>query len=101
MRPRSDSPPSVVRRMTAGQMLLGGVSVENVADQLHLSMATVKRYMALVETGGLEALRQLGVVGRSAELDQTALEWIAAALKGSARVHGFESDAWTNARYGR
>jgi hypothetical protein len=64
-------------------------------------MATVKRYKALVETGGLEALRQLGVGGRSAVLDQTALEWIAAALKGSARVHGFESDAWTNARYGR
>jgi transposase len=84
--------------MTAGQMLLDGVSVENVADQLHLSMATVKRYKALVEGGGLEALKQLGVGGRSAVLDQAALEWLAEALKGSARVHGFESDAWTNAR---
>jgi transposase len=70
--------------MTAGQMLLDGVSVENVADQLHLSMATVKR--------------DKGVGGRSAVLDQAALEWLAEALKGSARVHGFESDAWTNAR---
>jgi transposase len=98
MRPRSDSLPSVVRRMTAGQMLLDGVSVENVADQLHLSMATVRRYKALVEAGGLEALRQLGIGGRSPVLDQAALEWIATALKGSARLHGFESDAWTNAR---
>jgi len=27
-----------------------------------------------------------------------ALAWIAAALRGSAREHGFESDAWTNGR---
>jgi DNA-binding NarL/FixJ family response regulator len=35
--------PSVVRRMTAGQMLLDGASVDDVAEQLHLSLATVKR----------------------------------------------------------
>ncbi len=90
--------PSVVRRMTAGQMLLDGMSVEQVADQLHLSMATVKRYKALVDEGGLEALRQLAVGGRSSALDQEALVWISKALQGSARLHGFESDAWTNAR---
>jgi transposase len=90
--------PSVVRRMSAGQMLLDGMSVERVADQLHLSMATVKRYKALVDAGGLEALRQLAVGGRSSVLDQEALVWISKALQGSARLHGFESDAWTNAR---
>jgi transposase len=90
--------PSVVRRMTAGQMLLDGMSVEQVANQLHLSMATVKRYKALVDGGGLEALRQLAVGGRSSALDQEALVWISKALQGSARAHGFESDAWTNAR---
>ncbi len=31
-------------------------------------------------------------------LDRDALDWIAKALQGSARTHGFESDAWTNAR---
>jgi transposase len=90
--------PSVVRRMNAGQLLLDGMSVEQVADQLHLSIATVKRYKALVDEGGLEALRQLAVGGRSSVLDQEALVWISKALQGSAKVHGFESDAWTNAR---
>jgi transposase len=31
-------------------------------------------------------------------LDRTALEWISMALHGSAREHGFPSDAWTNSR---
>jgi transposase len=40
----------------------------------------------------------MGVGGRASVLDQEALAWIAAALRGSAREHGFESDAWTNGR---
>jgi transposase len=90
--------PSVMRRMTAGQMLLDGASVDHVAEELHLSLATVRRYKALIDAGGLDALRQLGVGGRTSVLDQRALEWISAALHGSARAHGFDSDAWTNAR---
>ncbi|MDR5739650.1 MULTISPECIES: helix-turn-helix domain-containing protein [unclassified Caballeronia] len=98
MHSRSDSLPSVVRRMTAGRMLLEGVSVEQVADELHLSLQTVRRYKAMVSEGGLDALAKMGVGGRASVLDQDALGWIATALQGSARDHGFESDAWTNAR---
>ena len=94
----SDSLPSVVRRMTAGQMLIDGMTVEQVAAQLNLSMATVRRYKSLIDSGGLEALKQLGIGGRTSVLDQQALEWIASALQRSAKLHGFESDAWTNAR---
>ncbi|WP_306434234.1 helix-turn-helix domain-containing protein [Caballeronia glathei] len=95
---RPENLPSVVRRMTAGRMLLDGASVEAVAEQLHLSIQTVKRYQAIVSAGGLEALQKMGVGGRASVLDQEALAWIAAALRGSAREHGFESDAWTNGR---
>jgi transposase len=95
---RPETLPSVVRRMTAGRMLLEGQSVESVADQLHLSVQTVRRYKAIVADGGLDALAQLGVGGRVSVLDRAALDWIAAALQGSAREHGFQSDAWTNAR---
>jgi transposase len=84
--------------MTAGQMLLEGATVEEVAERLHLSAQTVRRYKAIVAQGGLDALRQVGIGGRASALDQDALDWIASALKGSAREHGFESDAWTNAR---
>jgi transposase len=90
--------PSVVRRMTAGQMLLDGATLDQVAKQLNLSMATVKRYRAIIDAGGLDALKQMGVGGRSSVLDHQALEWIASALQGSAKLQGYESDAWTNAR---
>ena len=90
--------PSVARRMTAGRMLLDGKSVEAVADALHLSVQTVRRYRALVSEGGLDALAQMGVGGRASVLDREALDWIAAALRGSALEHGFESATWTNAR---
>ncbi|MDR5783386.1 helix-turn-helix domain-containing protein [Caballeronia sp. LZ065] len=97
-RPDPDTLPSVARRMEAGRMLMGGASVETVADALHLSVQTVRRYKALVEEGGLDALGKMAVGGRASVLDRAALEWIAEALQGSARMHGFESDAWTNAR---
>jgi transposase len=98
MLPRPETLPSVVRRMTAGRMLLDGVSVETVAEQLHLSVQTVRRYKATIDRGGLDALAKMGVGGRVSALDRDALEWIAQALQGSARAHGFESDTWTNAR---
>jgi transposase len=84
--------------MSAGQMLMAGSSVSAVADALHLSTATVKRYKAMLESGGLDALKKMSVGGRSSALDAAALEWVAAALRGSAREHGFPSDAWTNVR---
>lgn len=48
----SENLPSVIRRMTAGQMLLDGVPREDVAARLNLSAQTVRRYQALVEAGG-------------------------------------------------
>lgn len=93
-----DNLPTVVRRMTAGRMILDGATDTQVADHLHLSRQTVKRYRAIVEADGLDALKQLGIGGRVSVLDENALKWIASALQDSARVYGFESDAWTNAR---
>jgi transposase len=90
--------PSVVRRMSAGQMLLDGMTREEVAERLHLSAPTVKRYQSLVKAGGLDALRGLNVGGRESVLDKETLAWVAAALCSSARHYGFESDAWTNGR---
>jgi transposase len=95
---RPETLPSVVRRMTAGRMLLDGESVERVAEYLHLSVQTVRRYKAIVNEGGLEALSKMGVGGRTSVLDRAALEWIGQALQESARKYGFGSDAWTNAR---
>ena len=75
---RTEELPTVVRRMSAGQMLMAGSSVSAVADALHLSTATVKRYKAMLESGGLDALKKMSVGGRSSALDAAALEWVAA-----------------------
>jgi transposase len=94
----TESLPSVVRRMAAGQMLLDGATLDEVAYQLRLSMPTVKRYHLLVKSGGLATLKALSVGGRASVLDHETREWIGLALRGSARIHGFDSDAWANAR---
>lgn len=98
MSSRNEELPSVVRRMAAGRMLMEGASVNAVADALHLSTDTVRKYRAIIAQGGLEALQKMSVGGRSPLLDGAAMEWIAAALNGSACDHGFPTDAWTNAR---
>ena len=95
---RTEDLPSVTRRMAAGQMLIEGATVNAVANSLHLSAQTVRRYKTLLEDGGLAALKQMSVGGRPSVLDHAALQWIANALLGSAREHGFPSDAWTNSR---
>lgn len=77
---------------------MDGATLDDVAYQLHLSTPTVKRYQALIQCGGLDALRELSVGGRTSSLDHATREWIASALRGSATSYGFASDAWTNAR---
>jgi transposase len=98
MSSRTEELPSVVRRMNAGRMLMEGASVLAVAEAMHLSTDTVRKYRAIISTGGLEALQKVSVGGRASLLDGAALQWIAEALSGSACEHGFPSEAWTNAR---
>jgi transposase len=94
----TESLPSVQRRLLAGKMLLDGATLHEVAYQLHLSMPTARRYQTLIKHGGMEALRALGVGGRTSSVDQETRDWISAALQTSAMKYGFENDEWTNAR---
>ncbi|WP_345817562.1 hypothetical protein AAGS40_26915 (plasmid) [Paraburkholderia sp. PREW-6R] len=70
-------------------MLVDGASVCDVAETLHLSTDTVRRYKAIVANGGLDALSKMSVGGRSSILDEEALAWIESALSGSARESVF------------
>jgi hypothetical protein len=54
--------------MSAAQMLLAGSSVSAVATALNLSTATVKRYKAILDDGGLDALKKMSVGGRSSAI---------------------------------
>ncbi|WP_144143624.1 helix-turn-helix domain-containing protein [Paraburkholderia sp. BCC1884] len=98
MASQADELPSVARRMTAGKMLAEGASVAHVVEVLRMSPQTVERYKAILDEGGLDALRQMSIGGRPSALDDDARQWLAAALNDSARAHGFPTDAWTNAR---
>lgn len=98
MRTPKNRLPSVVRRMRAGQMLMAGEDILSVARQLGISAASAKRYKAILEAGGLEALEAMGVGGRKSALDAKALEWIANSLSGSPVTFGFNSDRWTDGR---
>jgi transposase len=95
---RNEELPTVMRRLAAGRMLMEGASISDVAEQLHISENTVRKYRTLVNEGGLDSLRQLSVGGRSSVLDDAAMQWIASALSGPASVHGFPTDAWTSNR---
>ncbi|MDR5740005.1 helix-turn-helix domain-containing protein [Caballeronia sp. LZ016] len=98
MRTPPENLPSVSRRLRAGQLLLEGRSVKEVAEQLRMTPTTVKRYQALVSKGGLDALREMQVGGKVSALNPDAVEWIVDALNGSAVDYGFDSESWTNAR---
>jgi transposase len=95
---QSSELPTIARRIAAGELLLTGASDDMVMNELRLSKVTVRRYRKLVESGGLDALKLMGVGGRESALGADGYLQIAAVLQESARVYGFESDGWTNAR---
>ncbi|RAS33204.1 helix-turn-helix domain-containing protein [Paraburkholderia bryophila] len=90
--------PSIARRLAAGRMLHDGVPLAQVAQAMGMKNATVEKYQHLLEKGGLDALRDVGVGGRPSSLDAEARAWLAEALRGSPREYGFDSDNWTNLR---
>jgi transposase len=97
MRKPKNQLPSVALRMQAGQ-LMAGEDVDSVAGRLGTSIASAKRYRAIIEEGGLNALETMGVGGRKSALNTEAFEWIANALLTSPAAFGFDSDQWTDGR---
>lgn len=83
--------------MAAGVLLMDGVPPEEVARRLGISKETLRKYQKLIAQGGLDALK-VGAAGRPTVLDDAAYSWIAAALKHSARLQGYDSEEWTHTR---
>ncbi|MFM0647024.1 winged helix-turn-helix domain-containing protein [Paraburkholderia bryophila] len=61
-----------------------------------MSVGTIRRYKAILDAGGVDALVDINVGGRKSALDDNARTWIAKALQGSPRRHGFDADQWTS-----
>jgi transposase len=90
--------PSVALRMKAGEMLLAGMSPDQIASSLGITVQTARHYKSVVEKGGLEQLKRVGVGGRKPSLDARARSWISSVLRSSATVFGFDDDQWTDGR---
>ncbi|OAJ55247.1 transposase [Paraburkholderia ginsengiterrae] len=94
----NDDLPTIARRLAAGQKLLDGIPVAQIAEEMGMAKTTVEKYRQVLEEGGLDALRNISVGGRRSALDGAARAWIAEALRGSPRDYGFDADGWTNTR---
>lgn len=83
------------RRIQAGQLLLRGMRQSEVANRLHVSRETVRRWAGKVGEGGLDALKNAPRLGRPAGLDPRQRQELALLLQQGAMVHGFATDGWS------
>src|ERR1700690_4464182 len=88
------------RRVRAGRMLLSGKGCAEIAEAVGVARQTVYTWKALLDEGGLDALRAVPDPGRPARLDETQLAQVRAALLQSPTEHGFGTELWTLKRVG-
>ena len=86
------------RRIQAGQLLLRGVRQSEVANRLHVSRETVRRWADKVGEGGLDALKNAPRLGRPAGLNAAQRQELALLLQQGAMAQGFASDGWSLTR---
>jgi transposase len=88
------------KRLRAGRMLLAGKRPAEVAEAVAVARQTVYTWKALLDEGGIDALRAVPERGRPAQLDQAQLASVRAALLQGATEHGFGTELWTLKRVG-
>ena len=98
MRPKGSAAALEARRMLAGQLLLEGNDVDEVAEIVGVSAGSVRHWRRAVEKGGLEALRAKPHPGRTPRLDAKQRQQLVAILLAGARKAGYRTDLWTCGR---
>jgi transposase len=88
--------PIAAKRLQAAKLLERGWPVDSVAETVGMNVRTVKEYKAMLDAGGIERIERISVGGRKSVLDDKARAWIVRTVKGSPRLHGFETDRWSN-----
>jgi transposase len=88
------------KRVRAGRMLQMGKGCAEVAAAVGVARQTVYTWKALLENGGIDALRAVPERGRPAQLDQAQLASLGKALLQSPTEHGFGTELWTIKRVG-
>ena len=88
------------KRLRAGQILQKGKSCAEVAQAVGVARQTVYTWKALLDEGGIDALRAVPERGLPAQLDQAQLASVRAALLQGPTEHGFGTELWTIKRVG-
>jgi transposase len=95
MRPKGSAAELQARRLLAGQLLLEGGYVDEVAEIVGASESSVRRWRRAVEKGGLEALRAKPHPGRKPRLDLKQKRQLIEILLAGPRRAGYSTELWT------
>src|ERR1700745_3362114 len=88
------------KRLRVGRMFLAGKGPGEVALAVGVARQTVYTWKALLDEGGIDALRAVPGRGRPARLEPAQLAGLRRALLQSPTVHGFGTELWTLKRVG-
>jgi transposase len=88
------------KRVLAGRLLLKGKKPAKVAVAVGVARQTIYTWKALLDEGGIDALRSAPSRGRPPRLDETKLEDLRRVLLQKPTEHGFGTELWTLKRVG-
>src|SRR5450756_465331 len=83
------------KRVRAGRLLLKGKKPAEVALAVGVARQTVYTWKALLDDGGIDALRAVPARGRPARLDESELAGVRRAILQKPTEHGFGTELWT------
>ena len=95
MRPKGSAAELEFRRLLAGQLILEGRDIGEVAEILGVSMSSVKRWRRAVEKGGMDALKAKPHPGRKPRLNAKQKRQLVEILLAGPRKSGYHNDFWT------
>ena len=91
---------AVRRRVRAGRMLLAGKTPAEAAHAVGVARQTAYTWKAILDEGGIDALRAMPAPGRPARLGEVQLQALGRVLVQSPTAHGFGTELWTLKRVG-
>ena len=81
-------------------MLLAGKTPAQAANAVGVARQTAYTWKAVLDEGGIDALRDMPTRGRPARLDDAQLQALGRALMDKPTDHGFGTELWTLKRVG-
>jgi transposase len=95
MRTKSNLEEAAKRRVRAARLLQAGHSPAVVAKMVEAPRQTVYRWRAVLQSQGLDALRDMSKGGRPARLGAEELTRLQVVLLEGPTAHGFDTPLWT------